>query len=152
MSTHHDFVFDFGQVAVSSQIVDDTTYSSSAKRSLIRLGLSSCSIVDVSCKIESLRGGFVRISTDVFLQLGGGEVLRPKPTWVLAAFASCVVCTCTYRKVMNAVYWRQGSSKGIWKNPEVKSAMANRARKLPIRSIISFMLGISLEIDRGSLP
>ena len=36
-----------------------------------------------------------------------------------------------------------GSSKGIWKNPEVNSAMAKRAgRRLPIRSIISFMLGI----------
>ena len=49
------------------------------------------------------------------------------------------------RNVMNAVYWQQGSSEGIWKSPEVKSAMAKRAdRWLPIRSIISFMLGIWL--------
>ena len=42
---------------------------------------------------------------------------------------------------MNAVYWRHGLSRGIWKNTEVKS-MENRAGRILLRSIISFMLDI----------
>ena len=45
--------------------------------------------------------------------------------------------------VMNPVYWRQGSSKGILINPEVKSAMAKIVGCwLPIHSITPFMSGI----------
>ena len=40
-------------------------------------------------------------------------------------------------------YEDQGSLKGIWENPDVKSVIAKRVgRIISIRSIISFLLGI----------